>query len=99
MNRINHFYKVLIVRFYEYRNNQKFGVLSLFGEEGYPYGVPIHYVMIDNSLFFHCSAENGHKMKAIKKNPKISFTVIETEDGVKAKSVIIFGSATEVVNG
>lgn len=82
----------------EILRNQKFGVLSLFGEDGYPYGVPIHYVMIGDSLFFHCSSENGHKVEAIKKNPKISFTVIETEDGVKAKSVILFGSATEVVN-
>lgn len=82
----------------EILRNQKFGVLSLFGEDGYPYGVPIHYVMIGDSLFFHCTSKNGHKVDAIKKNPKISFTVIETEDGIKAKSVILFGSATEVVN-
>lgn len=82
----------------EILRNEKFGILSLFGEDGYPYGVPIHYVMIGDSLFFHCSLENGHKVEAIKKNSNISFTVVETENGVKAKSVIIFGNATEVVN-
>ena len=74
----------------------KFGVLSVIGENGYPYGVPIHYVMIDNSLYFHCSTSNSHKVSAIRKNNKICFTVIETEDGIKSQSAIFFGTANEV---
>ena len=74
----------------------KFGVLSVMGENGYPYGVPIHYVMIDNSLYFHCTSSSSHKVNAIRKNAKICFTVIETEDGIKSKSAIFFGTANEV---
>ncbi|MEG0366332.1 MAG: pyridoxamine 5'-phosphate oxidase family protein, partial [Coprobacillus sp.] len=69
--------------------------LSLCGEDGYPYGIPLHYVIIDKSIYFHCSVDGGHKIDAIKNNTKVSFTVIETEDGVKAKSVIIFGKIIE----
>ena len=36
------------------------GVLSLLGDNGYPYGVPISYVYADNKIFFH-SAKDGHK--------------------------------------
>lgn len=74
----------------------KFGVLSVIGENDYPYGVPIHYVIIDNSLYFHCSTSNSHKVSAIRKNNKICFTVIETEDGIKSRSAIFFGTANEV---
>lgn len=76
--------------------NGKFGVLSLFGENGYPYGVPIHYVIDKDSIFFHCSKAGGHKIEALKKKTNISFTVIETEDGVKSRSAIVFGMALEV---
>lgn len=76
--------------------NGKFGVLSVIGEDGYPYGVPIHYVMEGNSLYVHCSMQGGHKVDALKANPKICFTVIETEDGIKSKSAIFFGTAVSV---
>lgn len=73
-----------------------FGVLSVIGENGYPYGVPVHYAMLEDSLYFHCSSAGGHKVDALKNNPKICFTVIETEDGIKSQSAIFFGTANEV---
>lgn len=69
----------------------KFGVLSVMGNDGYPYGVPLHYVLINDSLYFHSTAEGGYKISCLERNPKISFTVIETEDGIKCKSAIFFG--------
>ena len=72
------------------------GVLSLLGDDGYPYGVPISYVPVGDKLYFH-SAVKGHKLDAIRNCDKASFTVIERDD-VKPKefttyfrSVICFG--------
>ena len=31
------------------------GVLSLLGDEGYPYGVPLSYVYDGEKLYFHCA--------------------------------------------
>lgn len=74
--------------------NGKFGVMSVLGDDGYPYGVPLHYVIIGNNLYFHCTVEGGYKIVCLERNPKISFTVVETEDGIKCKSAIFFGVAS-----
>ncbi|MFV0598816.1 MAG: pyridoxamine 5'-phosphate oxidase family protein [Bacteroidales bacterium] len=76
----------------------KYGVLSLLGDNGYPYGVPMHYVVIDNTIYMHGTSEDGHKIDAIKKNPKMSFTVMDMEDNVKGRSTIIFGTVNVVKN-
>ena len=54
------------------------GVLSLLGDNGYPYGVPISYVYADNKIFFH-SAKDGHKIDAIRACEKASFCVIDQD--------------------
>ena len=72
------------------------GVLSLMGEDGYPYGVPMSYAYADGKLYFH-SAVTGHKVDAIKQYEKASFTVVVQDDIVPEKyttlyrSVIAFG--------
>ena len=72
------------------------GVLSLLGDGGYPYGVPMSYVYYDNKIFFH-SAKSGHKIDAVKTCDKASFCVIGQDDVVPEKyttyfrSVIVFG--------
>ena len=72
------------------------GVLALFGDDDYPYAVPISYVYDDEKIYFH-SAKNGHKIDAIKKTAKASFCVIEkdlivpTEYTTYFRSVIAFG--------
>lgn len=77
------------------------GVLSLYGDDGYPYGVPLSYFYDGEKLYFHC-AKTGHKLDAIARNGKASFCVIH-QDVVKPeeyatyyKSVIIFGKIHEV---
>jgi len=52
------------------------GVLALHGDDGYPYAVPLNYVLVKNTLFFH-SAAAGHKVDALKNDPKASFCVVE----------------------
>lgn len=79
------------------------GVLACLGDEDYPYAVPVNYVYSNNKVYFH-SAKTGHKIDAIQKNPKVSFTVID-EDTIVSKeytsyfrSAIVFGKA-RIVEG
>lgn len=68
------------------------GVLALYGDEGYPYAVPISYVYDGGKLYFHCAKE-GHKIDAIKRNEKASFCVIDTDQVVKEEYTTYFRSA------
>ena len=73
-----------------------FGVLSLSGDDGYNYAVPINYAVDDNKIYFH-SAKSGHKLDAIKNNDKVSFCVVDSHEVVAEEftsyftSVIAFG--------
>lgn len=81
--------------------NCDYGVLSTVGKDGYAYGVPLSYVYINNSIYFHCALE-GHKLENIKNNDKVSFCVVgqtcilPAEFSTNYESVIIFGTANEV---
>jgi len=74
------------------------GVLSLMGDDGYPYGLPIDhwYNDADGCLYFH-SGKRGHKIDAIRSCEKASFCVMdqgfrrEGEWALNIKSVIVFG--------
>ena len=83
--------------------NETRGVLSVQGDDGYPYGVPINHFYDEdtNRLIFH-GAKFGHRVDAIKRDPKVSYCVfgqdIQKEgDWAKyVKSVVIFGKAVLV---
>ena len=74
------------------------GVLSLIGDDGYPYGIPLDhwYCEEDGKLYFH-GAKEGHKIDAIKACDKASYCVMDQgfkKDGewaLNINSVIIFG--------
>lgn len=74
------------------------GVLSVIGDDGYPYGVPMSYAYCDGKLYFH-SAVEGHKIDALRSNDKVSFCVIDRDDVKPAlfttfyRSVVVFGKA------
>jgi nitroimidazol reductase NimA-like FMN-containing flavoprotein (pyridoxamine 5'-phosphate oxidase superfamily) len=78
------------------------GVLSLMGDNGYPYAVPLSYAYDGTQICFH-SATTGHKIDAIKRCGKASFCVIDQDQIVPEKyttyfrSVIVFGQV-EIVN-
>lgn len=73
------------------------GVLALQGADGYPYAVPLSYVYTGGKFYFHC-AKAGHKIDAVRHNPKASFCVIGQDQVVPEeytsyfKSVIAFGT-------
>ena len=74
------------------------GVLSLQGDDGYPYGVPTNfwYSDSDGCIYFH-SGKTGHKVDALHRSPRASLCVLSSgtrEDGDWAcsfESVIVFG--------
>ena len=74
------------------------GVLSVLGDDGYPYGLPHNhwYCEEDGRLYFH-SGNTGHKIDALRAHDKVSYCVFgsgERADGdwaLQYKSVIVFG--------
>jgi nitroimidazol reductase NimA-like FMN-containing flavoprotein (pyridoxamine 5'-phosphate oxidase superfamily) len=78
--------------------NGCYGILAVAGDDGYPYGSPLHYALIDGEVHFHGSVNGGYRAECLAKNPKVSFTVVESENGIDAESVIVFGQI-EVLDG
>ena len=76
---------------------EKRGILSMHGEDGYPYGIPMnHWYNPENGkLYFHC-AKTGHKLDAIRNHDKVSYCVYDQgfrEDGdwaLNIRSVVVF---------
>ena len=74
------------------------GVLSVLGDGGYPYGMPInhYYNEQDGKLYFH-GGKQGHKIDAMRRHDKASFCVYDEgfrRDGewaLNIRSVIVFG--------
>lgn len=85
----------------EILKNNSYGVLSTISQNGYPYAVPVSYVYLNNSIYFH-SATEGHKLDNILANNKVSFCVVggtcilPEKFSTKYESVIIFGTAAEI---
>ena len=79
------------------------GVMSFFGDNGYPYAVPMNhwYCEEDGKLYFH-GAKEGQKIDLLKENGKVCYTVYDKgyrRDGewsLNVKSVIILGDVTFV---
>ncbi len=82
----------------EILKKEKRGVLSVLGDDDYPYGMPInHYYDEDtHKLYFH-GGRYGHKIDAMRRHDKASFCVygdgfIENDNWYLCfKSVIVFG--------
>lgn len=78
--------------------SQTRGVLSVLGDDDYPYGMPMnhYYNPDDGNLYFHCG-NIGHRLEALQKHNKVSFCtfdngyVNEGEWAYNVKSVIVFG--------
>ena len=81
------------------------GVLSLIGDDGYPYGIPLDhwYCEDDGKLYFH-GAKEGHKIDAIASCDKVSYCVMdegfrkEGEWALNINSVIVFGRISLVTD-
>ena len=82
----------------EILNHEKRGVLSVIGDDGYPYGAPInhYYDESDGCLYFH-SGRRGHRNDAMARCDKASFCVFDQgfirpgDWALNIRSVIVFG--------
>ncbi len=74
------------------------GVLSVLGDDDYPYGMPLnhYYCEEDGKLYFH-GGKSGHRIDALRRHDKVSFCVCDAgfrRDGewaLNIRSVIVFG--------
>ena len=82
---------------------EKRGVLALHGDDGYPYAVPMDFVLLDGAVYFH-SAGEGHKLDALRRDEKACFTVYgndRQEPGewwYHVSSAVVFGALAEVTD-
>ena len=74
------------------------GVLSVQGDDGYPYGIPLnHYYCEEDGLIYFHSGMSGHKVDAMRRCPKVSFCVYDSgrHDGddwaLIIRSAVVFG--------
>jgi hypothetical protein len=80
--------------------NGEYGVLSTVSANNEPYGVPVNYCIIDESIYFHCALE-GRKIDNISHNSKVSFCVVGRTEvlpdqfATKYESCIVQGVASE----
>ena len=82
----------------ELLRQEKRGVLSVLGEDEYPYGLPINhwYCEADGKLYFH-GGKIGHKIEAMRRHDKASFCVYDSglrregEWALNFRSVVVFG--------
>ena len=82
----------------EILKNEPRGVLSVLGDDDYPYGMPINhfYCEEDGRLYFHTGMK-GHRTDAIRRHDKVSFCVYDSgfrregEWALNIRSVIVFG--------
>ncbi|MBQ9802854.1 MAG: pyridoxamine 5'-phosphate oxidase family protein [Clostridia bacterium] len=77
---------------------EKRGVLSVNGDNGYPYATPMNHIYHaeDGCIYFHCG-KIGHRLDALKRSDKVSFCVFEQgyrnegEWAYNVRSVVVFG--------
>ena len=82
----------------EVLTNETRGVLSVLGDNDYPYGTPMNnwYNAEYGNIYFHCG-NIGHRLESLQKHNKVSFCTYDKgyrEEGEwawKVKSVIVFG--------
>ena len=74
------------------------GVLSVSGDDGYPYGIPLNHWYDEETgkIYFHCG-KRGHKIDAIRRSDKASFCVLDDGEqmeghwALRFRSVVVFG--------
>lgn len=83
----------------KYLSEETWGVLSVFGDDGYPYGVPMNYAWTEGAVLLHATSQNSHRLDALKRNARVCFTVVPVHRIDRANwstiyaSVVLFGTA------
>ena len=83
----------------EVLKNETRGVLSVLGDDDYPYGMPMNHFYDEETgkIYFHVGTQYSHRNDSIRKHDKVSYCVYDQgykEEGdwaYNVKSVIVFG--------
>lgn len=79
---------------------ENWGVLSVYGDDGFPYGVPVNYSYWEGAFYIHCTSSSSHKLDGIRRSNKVCFTVVSRHEldieniSCRYASVIVFGIAS-----
>jgi hypothetical protein len=82
----------------------EYGILSTSDKHNRPYGIPVNYVVMEGSIFFHCATE-GQKLENITANRGVSFCVVGRTEllpekfSTRYESVVVSGNADVVDDG
>lgn len=70
----------------EILQRNQYGILATVDKNLQPYGVPLNYFYIpeENAIYFHCS-KRGRKINNLRVNPKVSFSIVDSENIVEEK--------------
>ena len=80
------------------------GTLSVNGDDGYPYAIPVNYVYMNDKIYIH-SAKYGYKVEALEKDNKVCFSAILNSEIVQPactaafESVVAFGKVRFLEDG
>lgn len=86
---------------YNILKNGEYGFVATVCEDGYPYAVPVNYVVEGDKIYFHGTPEGGLKAENIRKNPKVCFTSVGKTHLLPEKfiteyeSAVVFGTAKQ----
>ncbi len=104
MNKVRRIDRVIPAeRAFELLVGGEYGILSTASADGKPYGIPLSFCVIDNSIYFHC-ATVGKKIENITQNDQVSFCVVGNTEilpskfGTKYISTIVSGKVEEAFN-
>jgi nitroimidazol reductase NimA-like FMN-containing flavoprotein (pyridoxamine 5'-phosphate oxidase superfamily) len=79
----------------------EYGILSLVTPEGEAYGVPLNYVFMNDTVYFHAALE-GKKLGCIAAHSQVSFCVVGDSNLIPQRfstayrSVVLSGTAERV---
>lgn len=57
-------------------DSQKWGSLTMNGDDGYPYSVPLNYLWLENRIYLH-SAPSGRKLGLLAADSRVQFSVVK----------------------
>ena len=89
---------------YQVLQEGTYGILATVDQEGQPYGVPLSYVLIDRTIYYHATNAGGTKQDNLEQNPKVTFTVVgktrvlPEKFGTLYESAIALGTASVVTD-
>lgn len=69
-----------------------YGVLATLGPDGWPYAVPLNFVLSGDVLYIHCASE-GSKLENIANEERVSFCAVGSAKALPAKLTTLYESA------